>query len=179
MFLKIIDRGSATFLEVEGALAGHQQNCGFGVLWWVSGLKIWHCYCCGSGCCCGMGSIPGPGTSAWYRFLQPPPRPPKKPTNNSNSNTNTTTMAFPRQVKHEQVAFGRWWHLSPDTLSRRLSWAPDGVPGPLQPESSLLGLSENLKEMNTFLGQLHRLQPVATQMDFASIVGLSFFYVGR
>ena len=26
---------------------------------------VWHCHCCGSGHCNGMGSIPGPETSAW------------------------------------------------------------------------------------------------------------------
>ena len=28
-----------------------------GVLWWLSGLRIWHCHCCG------WGSVLGPGTS--------------------------------------------------------------------------------------------------------------------
>ena len=32
-----------------------------GVPWWLSGLRIWCCYCCGSGCCCGRDSIPGLG----------------------------------------------------------------------------------------------------------------------
>ena len=32
----------------------------------VSGLRIWHCHCCGSGYNCGTGSIPGPGTSTCY-----------------------------------------------------------------------------------------------------------------
>ena len=35
-----------------------------GVLLWSSWLKIQCCYCSGVGCCCGMGSIPGPGNSA-------------------------------------------------------------------------------------------------------------------
>ena len=34
-----------------------------GVLWWINGLKIWHCHCCDSGHCCYVGSDPGPGTS--------------------------------------------------------------------------------------------------------------------
>ena len=29
VFLKILDRGSVTFLKAEVALPGHQQNCGF------------------------------------------------------------------------------------------------------------------------------------------------------
>ena len=28
------------------------------VSWWLSGLKIWHCPCCGSGRCRGAGLIP-------------------------------------------------------------------------------------------------------------------------
>ena len=35
--------------------------------WWLSRLKIQHCHCCGSGCCCGSVSIPGLGTSACLR----------------------------------------------------------------------------------------------------------------
>ena len=34
----------------------------YGVPWWHSRLRIWYCHCCGLGCYCGMGSIPGPGT---------------------------------------------------------------------------------------------------------------------
>ena len=34
------------------------------VLLWHSGLRIWHCHYSGSGCCCGVGLIPGLGTSA-------------------------------------------------------------------------------------------------------------------
>ena len=34
-----------------------------GVPWWLSGLKIQHCHCCGTGRYCGgVGSIPGLGT---------------------------------------------------------------------------------------------------------------------
>ena len=35
--------------------------------WWPSGLRIWHCHCCGLGHCYGTSSIPGPGTSTFYR----------------------------------------------------------------------------------------------------------------
>ena len=35
----------------------------WGVSLWLNGLRIQHCHCCGSGYSCGMGSIPGPGTS--------------------------------------------------------------------------------------------------------------------
>ena len=33
-----------------------------GVLFWHSGLRIWHCRCSGLGHRCGTGLIPGPGT---------------------------------------------------------------------------------------------------------------------
>ena len=32
------------------------KNIRTGVLWWLSGLRIWHCHCCGSGL------IPDPGS---------------------------------------------------------------------------------------------------------------------
>ena len=35
------------------------------VPWWLSGLRIWHCHCYGSSCCCGAGSIPGQGIYAY------------------------------------------------------------------------------------------------------------------
>ena len=38
-----------------------------GVPWWLGKLKIWHCHCCGWGCCCGTGSIPGLGTATCHR----------------------------------------------------------------------------------------------------------------
>ena len=30
------------------------------------GLRTKHCHCSGSGCCCGMCLIPGPGTFLWW-----------------------------------------------------------------------------------------------------------------
>ena len=41
-----------------------------GVPWWLSELSIQHCHWCGSGCCCGTGSIPGPGISTCLRNSQ-------------------------------------------------------------------------------------------------------------
>ena len=40
--------------KVSGVPLGHSR------------LRIWCCHCRGSGCCCGMGSIPGPGTSTCH-----------------------------------------------------------------------------------------------------------------
>ena len=34
-----------------------------GIPLWHKRLKMWHCHCSGSGCCCGEGLIPGPETS--------------------------------------------------------------------------------------------------------------------
>ena len=35
------------------------EVCSTGVPWWHSRTRIRRCHCCGSGYCCGMGSIPG------------------------------------------------------------------------------------------------------------------------
>lgn len=37
---------------------------------WISGLRIWPCYCSGLGCCCGTGSIRGLGTSMCHECNQ-------------------------------------------------------------------------------------------------------------
>ena len=37
---------------------------------WGRGLRIQCCHCSSSGCCCGMGSIPGLGTSACHGYSQ-------------------------------------------------------------------------------------------------------------
>ena len=44
------------------------QKFTVGVPWWYSGLRVWHCHCCGSGHCCGASSVFGLGTSAccWH-----------------------------------------------------------------------------------------------------------------
>ena len=41
-----------------------------GVPWWLSGLRLWHCHCCGCGYCCDSGLIPGLGNSACCRYSQ-------------------------------------------------------------------------------------------------------------
>ena len=41
-----------------------------GVPRWLSGLRIWHCHCCGLGHCCGSGLIPGLETSACHGSVQ-------------------------------------------------------------------------------------------------------------
>ena len=40
-----------------------------GVPSWDSALRIQHCHCYGSGCCCGTGSMPGLGTSFFCLFV--------------------------------------------------------------------------------------------------------------
>ena len=40
---------------------------------WCCRLRIWHCHCSGLGHCCGMGLIPGWGTSACLRWVKNPP----------------------------------------------------------------------------------------------------------
>ena len=44
-----------------------QKNESIEVPWWLTWLRIQHCHCSGSACCCGIGSIPGPGTSTCCR----------------------------------------------------------------------------------------------------------------
>ena len=39
-----------------------------GLPWWLSRLRIQHCYCCGSGYSCGLGMIPGWQNSTWGRW---------------------------------------------------------------------------------------------------------------
>ena len=41
-----------------GVGLSHYKKAGRGVPWWINGLRIWHCHCCG------MSSIPGRGNSA-------------------------------------------------------------------------------------------------------------------
>ena len=41
-----------------------------GVTLWYSGLRVWHCYCSGPGCCCGVDSVPGPETYTCCRCCQ-------------------------------------------------------------------------------------------------------------
>ena len=38
------------------------------VPWWLSGLRICHCHCCGLSGCCGTRWIPGPRTLACHRL---------------------------------------------------------------------------------------------------------------
>ena len=49
---------------------GVLRNTTIGVPWWLSRLRIWHCHCYGSGCCCGTGSIPDPGSLVFLGHSQ-------------------------------------------------------------------------------------------------------------
>ena len=69
-------QGDATSLGALPPLGS--QHWRRGVPWYLSGLRIWHCQCCGSGCSSGMGSIPGPRTFSCHRRDQ----------NNNNNNNN-------------------------------------------------------------------------------------------
>ena len=40
-----------------------------GIPLWCSRFGTWH-HCCGSGHCCGVSSIPAPGTSTFHRYSQ-------------------------------------------------------------------------------------------------------------
>ena len=41
-----------------------------GTLLWFSGLRIWHCHCNSLGFCCGLSTVPGPGTSTCWGHSQ-------------------------------------------------------------------------------------------------------------
>ena len=47
-----------------GKVAKKKKKKTAGVPWWRSRLRTWHCHCSGSGHCCALGWIPGPGNSA-------------------------------------------------------------------------------------------------------------------
>ena len=46
-----------------------KRNIQWGIPWQLSGLRIRHCHCCGSGYSCDEGWIPGLGTSICLGFL--------------------------------------------------------------------------------------------------------------
>ena len=47
----------------QGCSWAQLEKVWLGVLLWYRVLRIQCCHCSNSGCCCGAGSIPGPGTS--------------------------------------------------------------------------------------------------------------------
>lgn len=51
----------------------------FGVLLWLSGLRIQCCHCSTLSHCCDTGPVPGPGTSTWWGCGQKKKKTPKKP----------------------------------------------------------------------------------------------------
>ena len=71
-----------------------EQNA-MGIPWWLSRLRTQCCYCCGSGCCCGVGLIPGPGTSLCCRCIQKKTKQKDKKTQNiTNWAAKTKTIYF-------------------------------------------------------------------------------------
>ena len=66
---------------------------------WCSGLRIHHCHCSGSGRCCGVGLIPGPGTATHHG--QPPPQKKKNTKNNKKKRRNTGNLWLPLAVWRE------------------------------------------------------------------------------
>ena len=70
IILVLLQSCPAPSLEMVGELSlQHVKKCPRGP-WWLSGLRIQYCHCCGSGCCCDWSSIPGPGTSACLGLTQ-------------------------------------------------------------------------------------------------------------
>ena len=64
--------GAKLIKSLLGPITSTNGPCG--VPWWLSGLRIWCCYCCG------LGSVPGSGISACCRCSQNPPNKNKKQT---------------------------------------------------------------------------------------------------
>ena len=56
----------------------------WGVHWWLRGLRMWHCHCCG------MGSIPSPGNSICWRWGQKKKEKPHAHTQNPNQPNKTS-----------------------------------------------------------------------------------------
>ena len=51
-------------MDLKAGLAGCSTNEGArGSSLVACGLRVWHCHCSGSGCCFGIGSIPGLGVT--------------------------------------------------------------------------------------------------------------------
>ena len=71
MNYKMTPHGNRRLLRVQKAITSQAKHKLLnsskeyeqGVSVWLSGLRIWHCHCSGSECCCGSGVIPGLGTS--------------------------------------------------------------------------------------------------------------------
>ena len=64
LYIKYDSQGKMYFLlwfTIVTADKSVMQKIKPGVPWWLSGLRIWHCPCCGAGL------IPGPGTSTQCR----------------------------------------------------------------------------------------------------------------
>ena len=78
LFSHCTARGSG-FSPLFIVFFSNHKKSGSGVPLWLSRLRIWHCYCHASGCSCGTGVIPGPGTSACRRYRLPPPKKRRKP----------------------------------------------------------------------------------------------------
>ena len=84
------DTHESTWLLAEGQL--HSKGSAHEIPWRLSGLRIWHCHRCGSGCCCASGSIPGCRTSASHRHFQEKQNKTKQnKTNKKKHNKNSST----------------------------------------------------------------------------------------
>ena len=56
--------------NIPPLLKNFTKGVGLRVPWWLSELRAWCCHCCSSGQYCGLGSIPGLGTTACHRCSQ-------------------------------------------------------------------------------------------------------------
>lgn len=70
-FLTLLNRNivlSTNLIPIllKGWLFRYLKGILVGVSFWLSGLKLYGCHCCSSGCCCGIGSVSGPVTSTCH-----------------------------------------------------------------------------------------------------------------
>ena len=81
-----------------------KKNPEGGVPLWCIRLSIQHCHYSSSGCCCGMGSIPGPGISTCCRQKKKKKKKKSGEEDKSIYNKETKLFSFKRQTYAKQVS---------------------------------------------------------------------------
>ena len=60
----------SSLLRKQRFISVSYRNEMFGISMWLRKLRIWYCHCCDLGFCCGVVSIPSPGTSTCFGYSQ-------------------------------------------------------------------------------------------------------------
>ena len=91
-------------LSVSFPLGQYFKTLVLGVPWWLSGLGIWCCHCCG------VGSVPGFETSTCYRGGKKPNQSKwnktNKQTKNPQQNTETYNLLLPNVSVSSYISWG-------------------------------------------------------------------------